>query len=174
MLQRGDELRAQFGVVAEPVQQLRPAPFGGVDAAAPVDSFKACATVEGVRSASYFGRLAGGAVVAPEVVFAQRDEILADRDDAGAGGIERDGPDLFAVDATGPNGLVHGADQRVHLVVVRLRLEVRIGGGTVEWILGDGGPKFAPFLREDGNAYAKRAEVDPSHYTHFVSPLGFA
>ena len=37
MLQRGGELGALLGIVAEPVEQLGEAPFGGVDAAAPLD-----------------------------------------------------------------------------------------------------------------------------------------
>ena len=64
---------AQFGVVAEPVQQLRPAPLGGVDAAAPVDAFEAGAAVAGVGGGGDLGGFAGGAVVAPEVVVAERD-----------------------------------------------------------------------------------------------------
>ena len=47
VFERGDELRAQLGIVAEPVQQLRPSPLGGVDAAAPVDPLEAGAAVEG-------------------------------------------------------------------------------------------------------------------------------
>jgi len=48
-------------------------------------------------------------VVAPEVVFAEGDETFADGDHAGAGGVERDGLDLPAVDAAGADGFAHGA-----------------------------------------------------------------
>jgi hypothetical protein len=142
VFERGDEFGAQLGVVAEPVQQLGPAPLRGVDAAAPVDSFEAGAAVEGVGGAGDLRCLAGRAVVAPEIVFAQRDEAFADHDDAGAGGVERDGFDLVAIDAADAHRLVHGASERGHLVVVRLRLEVRVGGGVVQRILGAAAPSL--------------------------------
>jgi hypothetical protein len=93
-------------------------------------------------------------VVTPKVVLAERFEIFTDHDDAGAGGIECDGLDLAAVDATDAHGFVHGANESVHLVVVGLGLEVGVGGGAVEWIFGGGGPEFAAFFVEDGDANA--------------------
>jgi len=67
--------------------------------------------------------------------------------------------------------LVHGADERIHLIVVALRLQLRVGRGTVQRILCDGGPELAAFLIEDGDAHTQRAEVDPCHYTHSAAPF---
>jgi len=171
VLQCGDELRPQFGIVAQPVQQLRPTPLGRVDAAAPGYSFKADAAAEGMCGASDLCRLAGRPMIAPEVVFAQRNEAFANRNDAGAGGIERDGLDLFTIDAADANGLMHGTDESGHLVVVALRLEMRVGGGAVQRIFRIGGAELAALLVEDGDAHAERAEVDPCHDAHGASPL---
>ncbi len=73
VLERGDEVRAEFGIVAEPVEELGPAPLGGVDAAAPVDPFEALAVVVGVGGGGDLGGFPVGAVVAPEVVVCERD-----------------------------------------------------------------------------------------------------
>ena len=43
------------------------------------------------------GRFAPGAMIAPEIVIVQRLQVLAHRNDAGAGGIERDRRYLRAV-----------------------------------------------------------------------------
>ena len=40
MFERGGEAVALVGIVAQPVQQFREAPLGGVDAAAPFDGFQ--------------------------------------------------------------------------------------------------------------------------------------
>src|SRR6266702_334828 len=40
VFERGNELRALSGILAKPVQQLGKSPFGGVDAAAPLDCVK--------------------------------------------------------------------------------------------------------------------------------------
>ena len=74
-----------------------------------------------------------------------------------------------AVDAADADRLVHGADERGHLVVVALRLEVRVGGGAVQRILGGRRAQLAAFLVEDGDAHAQRAEVDSCHYTHVAT-----
>ena len=53
MFERGDESRALVGIVAQPVQQLRESPFGGVDAAAPIDGCESrCACAAAVISAA--------------------------------------------------------------------------------------------------------------------------
>ena len=66
-----------------------------VDAAAPLDGFE----IRCVRGGGDLGGLLPGAMVAPEVVIVERLEVGVDRDDAGAGGVERDGLDGVAVDA---------------------------------------------------------------------------
>ena len=162
VLEGGDEFGTQLGVVAQPVEELGPAPLGAVDSAAPGYSLKA----KLVRGAGDLCGLAGGAMIAPEVVLAEGDEVFADGDDAGAGGVERDGFNLAAIDAADFDCLAHGAGEGGHLVVVRLGLELGVGGRTVQRILGDGRAELAAELVEDGDAHAQRAEVNACHYTH--------
>ena len=76
MFQRGGEAVALLGIVAQPVQQLGEAPFGGVDAAAPVDGFEP----GGARGGGDLRGLAPGAVVAPEVVVVERLEVGVHRE----------------------------------------------------------------------------------------------
>ena len=124
VLEGGDEFGTQLGVVAQPVEELGPAPLGAVDSAAPGYSLKA----KLVRGAGDLCGLAGGAMIAPEVVLAEGDEVFADGDDAGAGGVERDGFNLAAIDAADFDCLAHGAGEGGHLVVVRLGLELGSAG----------------------------------------------
>ena len=169
VLQRGDETGAQLGVVAQPVEELGPAPLGAVDAAAPGDALEVC----GVRGAGDLGGFAGGAVIAPEVILAEGHEAFADDDDAGAGGVERDGFNLMAVDAADAHGLAHGAGEGGHLVVVRLGFELRVGGRAAQRVLCYGGAELAAELVEDGDTHAQRAEVDACHYAHGCFSLVF-
>ena len=77
VFERGNELRALSGILAKPVQQLGKSPFGGVDAAAPLDCFK-------TFTVCYFGNLRGfafRAVITPQIIFAKRLQILPDRND---------------------------------------------------------------------------------------------
>ena len=78
---------ALVGIVAQPVQQLGEAPLGRVDAAAPVDRFEVLAA----RAAAVIScGFVLGAMVAPEVVVVERLQVCVHRDDARAGGVERD------------------------------------------------------------------------------------
>ena len=61
IFERGDEARALFRIVAQPVQKLGETPLGGVDAAAPVDGFELLP----VRGSGNLLRLAPGAMIAP-------------------------------------------------------------------------------------------------------------
>ena len=85
MLEGGDELVALLGIVPQPVQQLRKAPLGGIDAAAPVDGFESVL----VRLRGDLRRFAPGAMIAPEIVIVERRHAVADRNDARTGSIER-------------------------------------------------------------------------------------
>jgi hypothetical protein len=83
--------------------------------------------------------LAFGAMVAPEVVFAERLHVLAHGNDRGSRGVERDGFHLIAGDAGFLQGLARGGGQRAHVVVMRLGGVFRIFALAVQWIFGDGG-----------------------------------
>ena len=95
MFERGGEAGAFFGVVAEPVEQLGPSPLRRVDATAPIDGWELLRA----RSGCDFGSFAPGAMVAPEVVVVNGLELRVYRDDARAGGVERQRFDCIAVDA---------------------------------------------------------------------------
>ena len=134
VLEGGGELGALIGVVAQPVEQLGEAPFVGVDAAAPVDGFEA--VVVGGR-----GDLLGfgfGAMVAPEVVVVERLQVCVDRDDAGAGGIEGDGRNVFPVMPAGFDGVAGGFREGAHVIGVGLGGVVGIFAAAMQRILPEG------------------------------------
>ena len=122
------------------------------------------------------GDLAGfvvGAVVAPEVVVVERLQVGVDGDDAGAGGVERDGGDLVAVDVGFGEDLARGADEGVHLVGVGLRGVVGVFAAAVERVLGGGGAEAAAAAVEQGYADAEGSEVYSSYDGHsFFLVLG--
>ena len=78
----------------QPVQEFGEAPLGGVDPAAPVDGFE----LPPVRGGGDLLGFAPGAVIAPEIVVVERLEIFTDRDNARAGGIDRERANLVATD----------------------------------------------------------------------------
>ncbi len=83
----GGEAGALVRVVAKPVEELGEAPFAGVRAAAPIDVRE----FGGVGFGGDLGGFAPGAVIAPEVIVAEGLELIVNRQDAGAGGVEGDG-----------------------------------------------------------------------------------
>jgi hypothetical protein len=68
------------------MEELGKSPLMRVDAAAPFNAFKA----ELVRLAGDLLGLGEGAMIAPQVVFVERGQALADGNDARARGVERD------------------------------------------------------------------------------------
>ncbi len=89
VLEGGGKLRALVRIVAEPVQQLGKAPLVRIDAAAPLDGFEILLVGEG----GDLLRFGFGAMIAPQVVVAERLHVRVDGHDAGAGGVEGDGLD---------------------------------------------------------------------------------
>src|SRR5215469_14536463 len=65
MLERGYETCALFRIVAQPVEQLRESPFGGICSSAPVNRFQP----EASRGLGDKSGLARGAVIAPKIVI---------------------------------------------------------------------------------------------------------
>src|ERR1700761_2996722 len=92
MLQGGVKPAALFRIVPQPVQKLGEAPLRRIGAAAPVERRQSLFAALG----GDLGRLAPGAVVAPQIIVAQRLEMLIDRNDRGAGGVDRQRFDKFA------------------------------------------------------------------------------
>jgi hypothetical protein len=158
--------------VAEPVEELGEAPLVGVDAAAPLDAFKA-------ELVGFGGDLFGfgeTAVIAPQIILIQRFKAFADRDDAGAGGIESDGGDGVAVDAGGAEGVACGGGEGGHLVGVGLGCVIGVFAAAMEGVRGRGGADGALDAVDEGNANAESAEVnagDDGHGTRLLKSKRF-
>jgi hypothetical protein len=100
VLEGAGEPAARVGIVAQPVQQLREAPFRGVDAAAPLDRLEPLP----VRERGDLGGFLPRTVIAPQVVVAERLQPGVDGDDARAGRVDRDRRDLAACDCVAKYG----------------------------------------------------------------------
>ena len=85
------KLVAFVGIVAQPVEEFGEAPLVRVDAAAPLDGFEVFGDGRVAVICLGFGV---GAMIAPEVVVVEGLQVGVDGDDAGAGGVERDGGDV--------------------------------------------------------------------------------
>ncbi len=153
---------ALVGIVAQPVEQLGESPLVRVDAAAPLDAFEA-------ELMSLAGDLFGfseGAVVAPEVVVVERLKVLADGNDAGAGGVEGDGGNIGAVDAGGVENVARGGGEGGHLVGVRLGGVVGIFAAAMQRVGGRGGADGAFAAVNESDANAECAEIDAGNDSH--------
>ena len=158
----GGEAGALFGVVAEPVEELGEAPFGGVDAAAPVDGFER----GGAGGGGDLGGFLPGAVVAPEVVVVQRSEAVVDGDDGGAGGVEGEGFDILAGDTGGFQGALGREGEGGHVVGVRLGRMVGVFFFAVEGVVCGARSYAAFFAVEEGDSYAQGSEVYSGYFAH--------
>ena len=144
------------------MQQLGETPFGGIDAAAPLDGLK-------LFAASGFGNFGGfgfGAMVAPQIIFVERLQIFADGNYGGAGGIDSERLDLIAGDSCFLDSLARGDGQGAHLIVVRLRGVFRIFALAMEGIFGERSGEQTAFAIHDGNANAQSSEIDSSYDGH--------
>src|SRR6266545_3151719 len=155
MLERGGHLPALFGIVAQPVEQLGESPLGGVDAAAPAQRFELLRTAR----VGDLTRFALGAMVAPEVIVVQRLEPFVHGDDARAGGVERDSPDVFSLHTGGGEGSAGRGYERVHVVAMTLSGVVRVFFPAEQRIVGGGGAESAFLMIENGNTHAEGAEI---------------
>ncbi len=162
VLQGGDEARTLCGIVPQPMQQLREAPLRRVDASAPVDGFELLL----VRGGGNLLCLAPRAVIAPEIVVIQRLEPVADRDDAGTGGVDSECADLIAADAAGAKRTLHGLHERVHLRTMTLRCEIGILRGAMQRILRNARAEPPFRLAEERDTHAQCAEIDTRNDAH--------
>ena len=131
MFDGGNHLIALTGVVPQPVQQLRESPFRRIDPTAGPDRRQ-------LHLVCNFGdprRFSCRAVIAPEVVVAERLAAGAEWNDRGAGGVECQRLDLGARDIRIRQSELHGVDQRGHVRVVRLRGEVGISAVPLDRVL---------------------------------------
>ncbi len=142
MFQRSGESGAlRILGMPQPVQQLGPAPFMGVDATAPVNRFQ-------FPLMSLRGDLLGlamGAMIAPQVIVVQRLQRVVHHHHAGTGRIQRHRQHIFAPHARLLQHASRGLYQRVHLVGVRLGREVRIFPPPMKRILRNRGSQPTTF-----------------------------
>src|SRR5581483_11649789 len=99
----------------------------------------------------------------------ERLEIFADRNDAGAGGVERHSFDPVAFDARVFESLAGGFDEGVHLILMGLRGVVGVFALAVERVFGDGGGETAFVAVEKSNANAEGSEIYACNDGHSVS-----
>ena len=85
-------------------------------------------------------------MIAPEVVLVERLEVFADRNDAGAGGVESNGGNFSAIDAGGLKHIARGGDEGGHLVGVGLGGVIGIFATAMQRIGGRGGSDGALLL----------------------------
>ena len=162
MLQRGGEAARLSGLWRSQWSSFGESPFGGVDAAAPVDGFEPLA----VRGGGDLGGFFPGAMVAPEIVIVERLQVRVDRNDAGAGGVERDGFDgRPSMPAFARAGAVASASARMWSAW----LCVAWSGSSFLRSSGySATPAPEPSVRaiEDGDADTEGSEIDARYDAH--------
>ena len=109
-------------------------------------------------------------MVAPQVVVVQRLQILAHRNHAGTGGVERDGGHGASVNAGGAQRLACGRGQGSHLVCVGLSGEVGIFAAAMQRVGGRCGADGSALAVHQGNAHAQGAEIDAGNDCHGSKP----
>jgi hypothetical protein len=123
----GNKFISLVWIVAQPMEKFREAPFRGIRATAPLDGFEAGA----VRSFGDESGLTPGTMVAPQIIFVEWLEIFADRNNAGASGIDSESGNLISGDSSVFESLPSGFRHRSHVVFVALGGEIRISLGAV-------------------------------------------
>ena len=168
MFQRGDKLRALFGIVAQPVQQLCEPPLVGVDAAAPRNAFKA----QRMRLLRNLFGLGKGAMIAPEVIIVQRFQALAHRNHARSGRVQRDCCNRVAIHAGALERISGRRRECCHLVLMRLGGKVRVLAPAVQRIGCRRRTDRSLLAVHKSYANAECAKVNPGDDRHGNSPSG--
>src|ERR1051326_611914 len=113
-------------------------------------------------------------MVAPEVVVVDRIELRIHRDDAGSGGIERDGLNRVPVDSSALDGGMHRLRERAHVIGVALRGVIGVFFLPMQRVLTNTRAKAAACAVEDGDANAQRTEINTGYDAHTRSSLNIA
>src|SRR5580658_10049177 len=111
-------------------------------------------------------------MIAPEIIVVQRLQIIVHRDDAGTGGVERDGFDRLALYSSGGDGPAHGFGQGPHMVRVTLRGVVRIFLFADQRIIRRSRAEAPARAVEYRYAYAERSEIDTGDNAHIGASWG--
>jgi hypothetical protein len=110
-------------------------------------------------------------MVAPQIIFVERLQIVADGNYRGAGSIDSERQDLIAGDSGFLDSLARSDSQGAHLIVVRLRGIFRIFAFAMERIFGKRSRKQTAFAVHDGNANAQSSEIYSSYDCHGFTRL---
>src|SRR5882762_8298252 len=106
-------------------------------------------------------------MVTPEVVVIERFQPFPYRQDAGTRGVQRNGSNLNSGHVCCLQGLLHGFDQRPHVIRVTLRGVVRIILCAVKRIFRDRRAQASSFAVDNGDTDAEGAKIyacDNSHW----------
>jgi hypothetical protein len=162
VLERRDEFGAACRIVPQPVEQLGEAPLGRIHAAAVRDRRQSLPT----RNLGDERRFVLRTVIGPEVVIAQRLEILPDGNDRRAGRVDGDRQHVIAVDAAVREREPHRDNERFHVGSVRLRSEIWIGTIALHGILADTCADRSTLAVDERDANALRTVVDARNDRH--------
>jgi len=105
-------------------------------------------------------------VVAPEVVIVQGFHAGSQRDDGGAGGVERDGFHWIAGHAGRGQGLAGRRNQSPHVVRVALRGEVGILSLPMQGVVGHARAEQAALTVYNRHPNAERSEIHSRYDGH--------
>jgi hypothetical protein len=163
---------ALVGVVAQPVEQFRKAPLRRIRSAAPIDGLKLLL----LSRPGDERRFPPGPVIAPQIIFAERLEPSANRNDARTGRVDGQRRDLTPGQLRRTQSALHRLGQRAQMVVVALGGVIGVRLQAMEGIFGDAGAESAAVGIHESNAHAQRSEVHPCHNRHefvFLPTRGF-
>src|SRR6516162_523293 len=107
-------------------------------------------------------------MVAPEIVIAERLELFAHGNDAGARGVDGESRDLVARNASGGGGFARGLGECVHVVIVALGGVIGIVFLSMEGIFGESGAETSSLGVDDSDADAEGAEIYASYNGHEI------
>src|SRR5882762_3345383 len=107
-------------------------------------------------------------MVTPEVVVIERFQPFPYRQDAGARGVQRNGSNLISGHTCCLQGLLHGLDQRTHVIRVTLRGVIRIILCAVKRIFRDSRTQASSFAVDNGDTDAEGAKIYACDNSHWV------
>ncbi len=162
MFESRDKLVALLRIVPQPVQQLRESPLVRINTTTPIDPLES-QLMRLLRNLLRFGKCA---MIAPQVIFVQRLEVLAHWNHARSGRVERNCRNIGAIHTRALQHFARCRRQRRHLVSVSLRCIIRVFPLAVQRIRSRCRPNRAFLAVNKGYANTQCAKVDTSHNRH--------
>src|SRR5690348_1207393 len=150
VLERAREFSALRWIVPQPVQEFGESPLRRINAAAPTNGFEMLA-LSHLRNLSGF-RLS--AVIAPQIIFAERLHACPNGNDGRTSRVERNGSYIFTTNTGLANSLLRRRDERAHVIGVRLSGKLRIFTLAMQRIFRNRRGQRSLFAIHDGHANA--------------------